>query len=587
MTDARTTDAANRREGNTVERDKPTSGPASRGRVVMLIDNGVTGDSRVQKAARSAADAGWEVILLGRSPNGKPQSWQLGRAEVRLLPTPAPLNKRRHEFRRQWLRGPLAYSPTGVAPHRAQRVKAWQADLEVRLAEMSLDTRAGRPPGAMTKASVQTQMFAAGMLRRWVSLRYWQLTWSTKNRNKLKGPWDQTYTWFWRAVLRDRAWRRLEPGLWDWELAYGPVIDELAPDLIHAHDFRMLGVGARATVRARAGGRDVKLLWDAHEFVPGLNPRVNNARWLPAHVGYEREYVPYADAAVTVSEALAELLRKEHRLAERPAVVLNAPNAEPDEEADETPVPDLRALCGVDETTPLIAYCGGIAPVRGVDVMIEALPQLPEAHIALVSLPPGQASTLYIDELLVRARQLGVVDRVHVLPYVPHWQVAPFLAVADAAVSPLVHLPNHEIALSNKFFEYSHARLPMVVSDVRTMAETVRRTGQGEVFRAGDVADYVRAVRAVLADPERYRAAYDEPGLLARWTWEAQAEVLDGVYRRLLPGAQPDPAPTGAGPVDPPAARPADPVPPDAGIAPARPEPIVNASAAHAGSSSS
>lgn len=34
-------------------------------RVVMLVDNAVEGDSRVQKAARSAADAGWDVTLIG------------------------------------------------------------------------------------------------------------------------------------------------------------------------------------------------------------------------------------------------------------------------------------------------------------------------------------------------------------------------------------------------------------------------------------------------------------------------------------------------------------------------------------------
>ncbi len=45
----------------------------------------------------------------------------------------------------------------------------------------------------------------------------------------------------------------------------------------------------------------------------------------------------------------------------------------------------------------------------------------------------------------------------------------------------------------------------------------------------------MRAVKAVLADPRRYRAAYDRPGLLDGWTWEAQAEVLEGVYSRLLP----------------------------------------------------
>jgi glycogen(starch) synthase len=126
-----------------------------------------------------------------------------------------------------------------------------------------------------------------------------------------------------------------------------------------------------------------------------------------------------------------------------------------------------------------------------------------------------------------------VADRVHLAPYVPHWQVARYLSSADAGVIPVQRYLNYEIALVTKFFEYSHAGLPLVVSDVRTMADTVRATGQGEVFRAGDVADYARAITAVLAAPERYRAAYDKPGLLAGWTWDAQAEVVERVYARL------------------------------------------------------
>src|ERR1041385_3113942 len=56
--------------------------PVRPARIVMLVDNGVNGDSRVQKTARSAADAGWDVTLIGRSPNGTPQTWKLGGATV-------------------------------------------------------------------------------------------------------------------------------------------------------------------------------------------------------------------------------------------------------------------------------------------------------------------------------------------------------------------------------------------------------------------------------------------------------------------------------------------------------------------------
>lgn len=128
-------------------------------------------------------------------------------------------------------------------------------------------------------------------------------------------------------------------------------------------------------------------------------------------------------------------------------------------------------------------------------------------------------------------------DRLHIVPYVPHYQVVRFLAAADLGVILIHHWPNHEIALITKFFEYSHARLPLVVSDVKTMGSMVEQTGQGEVFRAEDVEDYVRAVKSVLGDAERYRSVYDKPGLLDQWTWEAQADVLDEVYSGLLPGS--------------------------------------------------
>jgi glycogen(starch) synthase len=524
------------------KKPEPPASPAAdgprriRGRVVMLVDNPVRGDSRVQKAARSAAAAGWDVILLGRSPDGQPQTWQIGDAEVRLLPMPT--SKRTYEYRRTWLLGPLAYPPTGIAAHRTQRVTAWQEDLRMRKAVLMLGARSTPSGGPrLVKLMVlRGEFVAARTVRLWVSFRSRQLTNARRARRRLNKRWDRACVQFWQRVQGDRSWRRLEPRLWDYELAYGKVIDELSPDLIHANDFYMLGVGARATVRARAAGRSVKLLWDAHEFLPGLRSRADTATWLPAHCAYEREFAPYADAVITVSAELARLLQTHHALAETPGVILNAPDVEPHRRDQSTA--DIRALCGIGTDARLLVYSGAAAPQRGLDIMVEAIPRLDGVHVAfVVAHPPSR----YVEGLVARSAELGVADRVHLLPYVPHDQLVSFLASADVGVIPIHHWPNHEVALITKFFEYAHARLPMIISDVRAMAEATRSLGQGEVFRAEDVEDFVRVVKIVLADPARYRSAYDRPGVLDGWTWENQAKALDEVYRRLLPDHPTDP----------------------------------------------
>ncbi|MGP4026046.1 glycosyltransferase family 4 protein [Actinomadura sp. 3N407] len=516
------------------------SGPTgSRGRIVMIVDNGVTADSRVQKAAHSAAAAGWEVHLIGRAPGRKSRSWMLGNAHVRLIPVPMTLSAPRRVLRAQ-LRRPLAYSDEHIAEYRRGLVQARRADLAA--GRLTLTAGASSPRAIW----LMVRRATAKLQDRWVALRERQTESLTKARQNLNSPLEKLAIRFWQKLLGDRCWRVLDRTLWDWEIAYGKVIDKVRPDIIHANDFRMLGVGARAARRARAQGRDVKLVWDAHEFLPGISPWRAGPRWLPAMCAHEREYSGVADEVLTVSEALGDLLVERHGLRKRPTVVLNTPVTEPVAGGAESaaggaesapggaePVPSLRELCGIGPETPLAVYSGAAAAQRGLDVMVETLPKLPDLHVALVVSKPKSE---YVQNLLARAAELGVADRVTALGYVPFDQVVEFLSAADFGVIPIHHWPNHEIALITKFFEYSHARLPIIVSDVKAMGEMVEATGQGEVFRADDAADYVRAVEAVLTDPDRYRGVYDSrPELLREWTWEAQAEVLDGVYGRLMP----------------------------------------------------
>jgi glycogen(starch) synthase len=499
----------------------------------MLVDNAVEGDSRVQKQAQAMADAGWDVTLVGSgTPSTRKTDWMLGRATVRVVKVARPLGTHRSKLR--WsVRRPLAYSSAGMAQNRSQSVRARRIDLRLKFAALAARRRSGASATAIRLGQVRLlpARVAVKIFGRWVETRTAQMDRLKAVREDATSLLNRAQIRFWHTARGVRCWRRLDPSLWDFEIGLGPTVDRLEPDIIHANDHKMLGVAARAKARAAVRGRAVKVVWDAHEYVPGLAPVPGWPSWLPAQIAYEEEYRGCADAVVTVSPGLAELLRDRHHLAELPAVVMNCPDVAESGRGGDDAVLDVRADCAVG-SAPLLVYCGGISQVRGVSLIVEALPDLPGVHVAFVSLhPAGRHAGLADVQKL--ANDLGVAERFHPLPYVKHWQVPQYIASADAAVSPLHHLPNHEIALSNKFFEYSHARLPLVVSDVRTMAAMVRETGQGEVFRAGNRDDYVRAVRAVLADPQRYRDAYRAPGLLERWTWDAQAAVLDQVYSRL------------------------------------------------------
>jgi glycosyltransferase involved in cell wall biosynthesis len=131
---------------------------------------------------------------------------------------------------------------------------------------------------------------------------------------------------------------------------------------------------------------------------------------------------------------------------------------------------------------------------------------------------------------------------VHLAPFVAAEVVPLYLRSATIGLSPLLHAPNHDIAVTNKFCEYIAAGLPIITSDTPAQADLVTELGLGAVYPAGDVDGLVQAVRDVLADRDRIaRRIADDPELQHRFSWAAQAEVLRSVYADVL-GTLPDAA---------------------------------------------
>jgi len=437
----------------------------------MVVRNAVSGDSRVRKSASALAAAGWDVTVFGTSPDGVEHRLELDGVPVVLVPVPRVLTAGGPRARR------AAWRELG------HRDAALRGSARLRFATVPLPGR----PGRLART-------AAG------------------------------------ALTPGGGWRRLDPWVQEVELALAPCVEALDPDVIHAHDHYTAPLAARSCAVLRRRGRDVRWVHDAHELSVATADRgagglrgVLRRRMVG---GMLAELVPTADAVVTVSDDLAERLRADLRLTERPVVVLNAPPV-----AAGRPAPSLRERAGVRPEDPLLVYAGGLAPPRGVDLAVRALLALSGVHLALVA-PDGDPQLAALRAL---ADGLGVGERLHAVPYVAPDQVVDYLAGADAGLVPLRHRPNHEISLVTKYMEYAQARLPLVVSDVRVMAAFTREHGFGEVFRVRDGAPgLATAVRTVLADPRRYRGAYDAAGdVLARLTWEEQSGVLTALYEHV------------------------------------------------------
>ncbi|PWJ72523.1 glycosyltransferase involved in cell wall biosynthesis [Pseudaminobacter salicylatoxidans] len=305
----------------------------------------------------------------------------------------------------------------------------------------------------------------------------------------------------------------------------GSAVNEivsLRPSLIHSHDMSGIKIGAGARTALLAGGSSVPWIHDLHEYVAGLTGELAEA-YMPICLAWEREYLHKADHLFTVSDALAEVTQHSYGLSVAPTVIYNTPNARAFSSTGE----NVREKIGIAPETPLVVFVGGATPLRGCDTIVEAIAKLPDVHLAFVS--QGK----YVDDLVKRAGELGMGGRFHIHPYVSSDQVTSFIRSADVGIHGLVHYPNAEVALPNKLFEYLHARLPVVVSDVASMKAFIEKHDVGTVFSASDVDSCVSAIRDALSRKDELKSRISNE-LLERFSWEQQERAIQRVYKSLL-----------------------------------------------------
>jgi len=518
------------------------AGPIDRPRVVLFRANSIDSDSRAKKFALTLSRLGYDVVVLSAEQHGADTAERrLG--PVRVIPVimtrsqrDIQLHKLAARRRRQFR--VIDWTPQDEYVTQVAELKQRVRGSRVRAGGLVRGTGPARSPllrpilagGWSARYLGSLTLLRARMLR-------WKAQWAVNVAHRL--AWRR-----WDAVRQESALlattRGMLPEVEDYATSFAPVLDALAPDVIHAHHPAVLGTAVRAARRRRAAGEPCQVVYDAREDFLGI-PKQEQGHWRrhSVLVREEARYIRQADAVVTVSEPITVTLTQRYHLATAPTLVLNVPVDDPRTRADNPELagmPTVRDAAGLAAGVPLIVYSGAVSRARGVDLMIAALPKLPGVHAVVVPVPyphPHQG------ELVEQARALGVADRLHFCPPVGQDRLLHYLSGADVGVMPLrTGSANIEQALPNKLFENLHAGLTMVTSDARLMKAFVTDNDLGEVFRDGDPADLAAAVTRALANRRDPRGPHWQ-ALRARYSWQGQEPVIRDLYARLAPAPEP------------------------------------------------
>jgi glycosyltransferase involved in cell wall biosynthesis len=285
----------------------------------------------------------------------------------------------------------------------------------------------------------------------------------------------------------------------------------------HAHNIH---VGPPAWLAARL--RRSALVYDAHELWGGDGG---------GHKLLERILVRGADAVITTNRSRAETLRYVHRRRHIDVIANVPPRVERVEPIDP----------GYPDGAPVLLYQGHVdAESRPFRETLEALRELDGVHFVIL----GFARESRLELVRRWAEELGVADRVHLLPPRPFDELVRTAAAATVGIVPIKALDlNFYLGDTNKLHEYLMAGLPVVASDLPEIRRVAREGSPpvGELFDPESPQSIAGAVRRVLADPDERAARGREARRLAmsRFNWENEEHVLLDVYERVLPAAAP------------------------------------------------
>lgn len=200
----------------------------------------------------------------------------------------------------------------------------------------------------------------------------------------------------------------------------------------------------------------------------------------------------------------------------------------------EQPIPsqaEARSRLCLAPEAQVILFFGLIKPYKGLLDLIEALAlvrsEYPSVHLLIAGRPEGS-----IEPYLALLSQHGLHEATTLrLRFIPTEEVPFYFAASDIAC-----LPYRQASQSGVLLTAYRFGLPVIVTRVGGLPETVEEGLNGLIVPPSDPAELARALSLLLANPElRARfGAHSRKLADTRFSWEQAAMLTCNIYQQVL-----------------------------------------------------
>lgn len=176
------------------------------------------------------------------------------------------------------------------------------------------------------------------------------------------------------------------------------------------------------------------------------------------------------------------------------------------------------AKAKLEVSGPLVLSVGALIPLKGHDIVIDAVATLPGVSLWIAGEGPDRK------RLEAQIERLGLGDRVRLLGSVPPDRVAAALAAADAMA-----LASEREGLANAWLEALASGTPIVIPDVGGARQVVTHPAAGRIALRTAPA-FAEALAELIATPP---ASADTRAVAEPFTWAANSARLHAFLSRL------------------------------------------------------